>query len=233
MNETQNKTGRIRRLARPFLAGIFAVFPIVLTIAIVVWLGSIIHGLVGPGSVFGNVLRNVGLKFATSEAAAYLVGVALAIAVIYLLGILVETRLKRRWQSVTDRILNKVPVVNTIYDASKKIAQMIEPQDDLEMKSMRPVLCRLGGESGGVFPAFLPTRKTVRISDKEYHVVMIPTAPMLFGGAILCVPKEAVTPLDCGIDGVFNIYMSMGVKMPDYFKEAAGPGQAEDAAAHD
>jgi len=66
----------------------------------------------------------------------------------------------------------------------------------------------------------MPTSETVLIQGAEYHVVMIPTAPVPFSGAIMCVPVEWVTQLDCGIDGLLNIYMSMGTTMPEFLSQA-------------
>ena len=83
---------------------------------------------------------------------------------------------------------------------------------------MTPVMCSFGGAKSTCIPAFLPTSEILTIGGIEHHVVMVPTAPVPFGGAILCVRREWVTKVDCGIDGLFNIYMSMGTAMPDYLK---------------
>lgn len=84
------------------------------------------------------------------------------------------------------------------------------------MESMTPVMCSFGGDKGASFPARMPTSEIFTINDIAYHVVMIPTAPVPFDGAILCVRKEWVVNLDRGIDGLFNICMSMGTAMPEY-----------------
>ena len=64
----------------------------------------------------------------------------------------------------------------------------------------------------------MPTSEIFTMNKIAYHVVMIPTAPVPFGGVILCVRKEWVVKLDCGIDSLFNIYMSMGTAMPESLK---------------
>jgi uncharacterized membrane protein len=48
--------------------------------------------------------------------------------------------------------------------------------------------------------------------------VLIPTAPVPFGGAILYVPVDWVEPLDVAFDEMFNIYMSMGATSSDYLQ---------------
>ncbi|MHC5016319.1 MAG: DUF502 domain-containing protein, partial [Planctomycetota bacterium] len=118
--------------------------------------------------------------------------------------------------------LSHVPIVRTVYDAARKIGMMLEPRDKDELKTMTPVLCNFGGPGGTAIPAFMPSPEVLSINGRDYRVVMIPTAPIPFGGAIFCVPAEWVTPMNCGIDGLFNIYMSMGVTMKDYMDERVG-----------
>ncbi len=81
---------------------------------------------------------------------------------------------------------------------------------------MTPVLCRFGADGGTLTLALLPSQRPVCIEGRDYHVVIIPTAPVPFGGALLCVPAECVSPAGCTIDGLISIYMSMGVSAPDY-----------------
>jgi uncharacterized membrane protein len=198
-----------------------ALLPVAITVAIVAWIANVVSDLVGPGSTIGLMLKRSGWNFGSTEAGAYLGGALFAIVLIYVLGIFIQTILKDRWSGILSDISSKVPVVGTIYDASSKVVQMLTPGESEDLRSMTPVMCTFGGEGGTAFPAFLPTPEIFCIQGEEYHVVMIPTAPVPFGGAILCVPRERVTKLDCGIDGLFNIYMSMGTKVPDYLNPKA------------
>ena len=43
---------------------------------------------------------------------------------------------------------------------------------------------------------------------------MIPTAPVPFGGALICVKASWVQPAECGFDDLVGVYMSMGVTAP-------------------
>ena len=126
MKTREGKPGLLQRLARPFVAGLVALFPVALTVAVIVWLGGILHDYLGPGSFVGGYLRRIGLKFATSDEASYVIGAVVVLGLIYLLGIFVQAGLKSRWQALTDHALNHVPLVSTIYDAAKKVAMMVE-----------------------------------------------------------------------------------------------------------
>ena len=206
-------------ITRPIMTGILALLPVGLTVAIVAWLVSFIAKLLGPGSSAGAMLKQVGWNIGESDFGAYLGGILFVLLLIYMLGLLVEIGLKGRWERFTDGLSSRIPVIRTVYDASKKIAHMLEPKESADMQSMTPIICNFGGESGTGFPAFLPTSETFHFNGEEYQVIMIPTAPVPFGGAIMCVPKKCVTHLDCGIDGLLNIFMSMGTMVPHYMKE--------------
>ena len=205
-----------RAVSRPFITGIFALLPLALAVAIISWLVGYLARFLGPGSTIGGALKKVGWDFGTSEWGAYAGGLLFTLLLIYILGLLVEYVFKDRWSGLIDRFTSRVPIFSTVYEASKRIVRMLEPRDSPEMQSMTPVMCNFGAENGTSIPAFMPTNEVFEINGREYHVVMVPTAPVPFGGAIMCVPRESVTPLDSGIDGLFNIYMSMGTVLPSY-----------------
>ena len=83
---------------------------------------------------------------------------------------------------------------------------------------MSAVFCFFGSETGTGVLAFLVSPDKYRIGDMDYHIVIIPTAPVPFGGAMVFVPVKNVRPADISVDGVMSIYLSMGVSAPQYFK---------------
>ena len=207
-----------QRIFRPFIAGLLAALPLALTLGILFWLADFIQGLLGPRSAFGKLLGSIGLRFVTGEIVAYLIGLLVALAVVYLLGLVVEAGMKNRWNALVGMVLGRVPLVSTIYRASKQLIRMLERDDRADMKAMSPVLCRLGGEGGTAVLALRPNPQHIELHGRDYHAVLIPTAPVPFGGAILYVPVEWVEPVDFAFEGLLNVYMSMGGTSPDYMQ---------------
>ena len=205
-------------LFRPLAAGFIALLPLGLTVIVFGWFASLIAQFLGPTSFIGQLLQKMGWNFGNSVMGAYLGGAVFTLLLVYALGLLIEYWLKDKLDSLLGRIVSRVPVVRTVYDASKKLVQLLDDKEDTDMRAMTPVACHFGSDKGATFPALLPTSETVMIDGKPYHVVMIPTAPVPIGGAIIYVPKECVRPLDCGIDGLLNIYMSMGTSVPQSLK---------------
>ena len=229
ITSTRNKPGVLRQISGTFLAGLLAALPLALTLAVIVWLVEFIHRFMGPGSALGRMLRSIGLKFSTSEFVAYLIGIILTLTLIYFLGVLVETGVKNRWSTLVDGAMDRVPLVRSIYSALKKLMQMFEARDPSELKAMKSVMCHFGGKGGTAVLALMPSPERIRMGDQDYYGVLIPTAPVPFGGAILYVPVDWVEPLDMAFDEMFNIYMSMGATSSDYLQGASAVTRTSDS----
>ena len=78
---------------------------------------------------------------------------------------------------------------------------------------MSPVWCFFGGKGAAVL-ALAPSAQPIEIDGRNYLAVLIPTAPVPFGGALLYVPAEWVRPADIGVDALTGIYVSMGITPP-------------------
>ena len=88
---------------------------------------------------------------------------------------------------------------------------------------MSPVMCYFGGEGGTAVLALLTSQEIIHIDDNDYYSIMIPTSPVPIGGAILYVPVAWVKKVNFGIDGLVNIYVSMGVTGPDFLHKKPPP----------
>lgn len=189
--------------------------PLALTAIIVSWVVVLVHDLVGPSSPFGSVLRSVGLSLGACDMVAYLIGLAVTIVVIYAVGFLVEHRVGLRYQRALELAVQHLPLVSTVYDASKQLTSMLD-RDKEAAKSMTPVVCRFGGPGSATTLALMPTPESVYLEGREFKVVIIPTAPVPFGGALFCVPAEHVTPAPCSFEGMLHVFMSMGASAPEH-----------------
>ena len=214
--QTKRKPTLLKRLSRTFIAGLLAALPLALTLAVIVWLAEFIQRFLGPKSAFGQLWKSIGLQFITSETAAYIIGVLVTVILIFLLGLLVQTGMKYRWQAMVDGIMESLPLVRTIYNALNKLTRMFEQKEETDIKAMTAVMCHFGGKGGTAVLALMPSPEVIHLNGHDYHAVLIPTAPVPFGGAILYVPVEWVEPADMEFDGLLNIYMSMGATSTDY-----------------
>ncbi len=213
---------RIQHLTQMFLTGVVAVLPLALTVIVLAWVVGLLHDLAGPTSLCGKVLQGVGLSVVACDVTAYVIGMIAAVLMILGLGAMIEHGAGNRWRTTFDEVMHKVPVLGTVYDASKQVTSIFDRKPDAR-QSMTPVMCYFGDSHDTGIPALMPTAELVHINGKDYHIVIIPTAPVPFGGALLCVRAEWVQPAGCGFEELVGVYMSMGVTAP----RSLGQGNGE------
>ncbi len=209
-----------KRLLRYFLAGVFAILPLVVTIAVVIWVAGFLQNFVGPKTAIGHVVAKLGLQFNENQTLAYLFGWVFVLGIVFLFGVVVEMGARRFLQAVVDGIVTRVPLIGGIYNTSKQLVSMLDKQDKANLEGMSVVYCRFGAETGAGFLALLVSPEKYRIGELDYQIVMIPTAPVPFGGALLFVPTTAVVPAEMSVDGLMSIYVSMGVTAPQFIPKS-------------
>ena len=84
---------------------------------------------------------------------------------------------------------------------------------------MSVVFCKFGTDSGAAFLALLPTPERFHIDNIDYHILMVPTAPVPMGGSLIFVPAKSVRPANLSVDAFMSIYVSMGVTGPQFLKD--------------
>lgn len=208
-----------RRAGRCFLAGVLAILPLAITVAVVAWVGAIVAQFLGPGTVVGQGLSKLGFHFATNPTAAYAVGAALVLAIVFLLGAAVESGAKNLVQRLLDAAVQRIPIIGSVYGTSKQLVGMVDRKQDAGLQGMRAVFCYFGGATGAGFLALLVSPQRFRLGGREYHIVIVPTSPVPVGGGLLFVPAEMVQPADVSIEGLMSMYVSMGVTAPQFLSQ--------------
>lgn len=216
----------IRRFAGCFLAGLLVVLPAVLTIGIVIWVAAFVHRLIGRGTLVGNGLQAIGLNFVTNTTAAYVIGWTIVLVVIFGLGLFAQLGAKRFFQRLFDAVAGRLPLVGSVYGTSKQLVAMFDRKNESDIKSMSVVWCFFGTEGGAGVLALMPTAEQFRLDGRDYNVVIIPTAPVPFGGAMVFMPTENVKPSDMSVDGLMSIYVSMGITAPQFVNNQSKRPQA-------
>jgi uncharacterized membrane protein len=209
------------RLLNVFITGILAALPLAATILIFVWGARVVVAYVGPGSLIGGLLTRIGLGITGSEVVGYAIGVAVVMAAVFLLGLLVQTRLRDVLAALLNGVVQRIPLVRGVYDLTKKFVDLLSQRNDDGLRSMRPVWLHFGGVGGAAVLGLLSTPEPVRMGELDYLAVLVPTAPVPVGGGLLYVPSGWVTPAEIGIEGLTSIYVSMGLTTQQHLRRAA------------
>ena len=198
-----------------WLAGLLVLLPLALTLAVLAWVFSLVNRLVGPESAVGVLFATVGHPFASHPQLAYLFGTLVLAGVIYLLGVLVRSGLQGPLRRLTDRTLRRIPIVGGVYNVADRFVALLDQQKGgADIGAMSPVWCFFGGEGGAAVLALAPSAEPIDIAGRRYFAVLVPTAPIPFGGALIYVPVEWVRAANIGVDKLTGVYVSMGITPP-------------------
>jgi uncharacterized membrane protein len=204
----------LQSIAATWLAGLLVLAPLAVTAAVLGWLLAFVYRLVGPGSAVGQLFSALGGPFAANSDLAYLIGTVLLIVAIYFLGLLVQAGLRRPLEAFADRTVRRIPIVGDLYSLADRFVSLLHQKQEADIAAMRPVWCVFGG-SGAAVLALAPAPQPVAIDGRDYVAVLVPTAPVPFGGALVYVPSEWVRPADIGVDRLTAVYVSMGITPPE------------------
>jgi len=210
--------GVAKRLLQVFLAGVFAVLPLVITVGVVLWVADFVASFLGPDAVLGQGLERVGGTVVGETALAYVVGWAVVLGLIFGLGLLVQMGARRLLQDHVDQWARRVPILGGVYGTARQLVGMMNKKDQADLKGMSVVFCSFGAENGAAFLALLPTPERFRVGTIDYHAVLIPSAPFPVGGSLIFVPVDSVRPAGLSVDAFMSIYVSMGVTGPEFLK---------------
>lgn len=202
------------KIGRVFLAGLLAALPLLLTIFVTAWLLSFLNQYLGPSSAFGQFLSSLGFGVSTSEIVPYLIGLALIIGAIYALGLLVHFRIVAWIAGLFESLIRRIPLVSNVYDLSSRFVSIVDTKNGDSLKNMSPAWCFFGGKPGAAVLALLPSKTPIILGGHEYLAILVPTAPVPFGGALVYVPAAWIEPAEGGIDELMSVYVSMGITPP-------------------
>ena len=142
-------------------------------------------------------------------------GVIIALSILLLTGMLAANLFGRRFVEMWERILNRIPLVRSIYSSVKQISSTIF---DPSGKSFRKVVLLEYPRKGRWSIGFLTNDSMgdeLCSVDDTLVSVFIPTTPNPTSGFIIMTRKDEITELNMNVEEAFKFVISMGVIIPD------------------
>ena len=197
---------RKRNLRRYLVAGVLVWLPILAT----VWVVSFMLRLMDltlkvlppayrPEALVGFPLPGFGAVF--------------ALIVVLLTGLLVTNLIGRRLVIWGEELLNRIPVVRSVYGGVKSFAESVFSQSNAFRKVVMIEYPRAGAWSIG----FLTAEDVPEVSERtgEPHVaVYISSALNATAGYLVIVPRREVVELDMSVDAAMRMIITCGVVVP-------------------
>ncbi len=141
-------------------------------------------------------------------------GVVMTVAVVLATGLVVTNFLGQRMLLFWERVLNRIPVVKSIYNSVKQVSDTLFTSGG---HAFRKALLVQYPRAGSWTIAFLtgePGDDIINHLHGEYWSVYVPTTPNPTSGFFLIIPKADVIELDMSVDAALKYIISMGVVAP-------------------
>ena len=194
-----------------FLAGLFALLPIVITLGIMAWAGGLLKVWLGSGSFVGKALSRLGLRFVTDPTVASILSWVAVLLAIWLLGVLLKSVGKKRIEKAFHATIERIPLVNVLYRPVAQVVEMLQRDPTDKLQGMTVVYCAFGGEGGAGFLGLLVSDQLYNFNGQACQVVYVPTSPVPMSGAVIFAAAHSVQQVDMKVDDLMKIYFSIGV----------------------
>lgn len=203
--------GLFARLRSSFLTGIVVIAPVGLTIWLIWTLAGWVDGFVlplvpdnfKPEPYIGINLRGVGVIF-------FLVFTVLV-------GWIAKGILGRSLISFAEGLVDRMPVVRSIYSGIKQISETVFAQSERSFEKA----CLIQYPRRGIWAiGFISTTARGEVSDRaetggRLLSIFVPTTPNPTSGFLLFFPEEDVIELDMSVEDAAKLVISAGLVYPN------------------
>jgi uncharacterized membrane protein len=205
-------------IKQKLLAGILLFLPFGVALLVMRWLFGWLKSILQPiikGFLTGidkialfNVVPDTVINIAVVIAS-----ILILIFIFYIIGSLGQFFIGRRLITLGDAIMMQIPLISTIYSATKQVIQSFS-HDKAAFKSVvivefpRPGFLALGFFTGHIEDS----------QGKKYCKVFIPTTPNPTTGFFEIVPAEEIRETSISVEEAFKIIISAGMISSDFLK---------------
>jgi uncharacterized membrane protein len=142
-------------------------------------------------------------------------GVVLSLLLLIFTGILATNFLGQRLVVWSESVLDKIPLVRSIYNASKQVIEAIFATNSQAFRKVLMVEYPRKGMWAIAFQTGLANAVVNQQVDTEMVSIFIPTTPNPTSGFLMMVPKGDVIELSMSIDEALKFIISLGMMQPN------------------
>ena len=202
----------MKNLRRYLVAGILVWLPIGITILLV----RVLIGLMD------RTLVLVPMRYRPEEWLGFAIpglGLVLTLGILLVTGVLAANFVGRSLVAFWERMLERIPVVRSVYSASKNFAEIVFSESDQSFKKVLLIEYPRKGLYGLAFQTATNLGEIQSKVDQDLVCTFVPTTPNPTSGFIIILPRKDVIELDMEIDEALKMIISLGVVVPTWRKD--------------
>ncbi|MBD8879385.1 MULTISPECIES: DUF502 domain-containing protein [Rhodanobacter] len=203
------------RVKRYLITGLLTFLPLWVTVLVFKFVLGLLAGIGAPMvAALTETLRLVAPHAADTlnkSGLVFVLALLLTLGGLYTVGWLANRVIGRRLLDAFDALLQRIPLVQTIYGGTKKLTAVLQNKPGGTQRVVLVDFPRPGMKVVGFVTRTLIEEGTGR----EMAAVYIPTTPNPTGGYLELVPMSELTPTDWTMDQAMAFIISGGAVAPD------------------
>lgn len=206
----------MKSLTKTLLTGLLTILPVVVTVAIIMWLAGTLESLLG------------GLIRWMLPDGAYVTGMGLVagLALVVIAGVVMSTWLAQRFYERFEQLLLRVPMVNGLYAAIKDMTSLFSPGRQRQFSAV--VAFKLPGTDARIM-GFV-TRDSCAdlpppLGGPDVVAVYMPMSYQI-GGYTLLMPRDQLESVDMSTPEAIRFALTAGVTSGQNGAEDGDPGRS-------
>lgn len=190
----------LRKLWNAMVRGLVVVLPMALTAWLLWWLGTSVESL----------LHQAIILFVPEDEYRPGMGIVAAVLLLIAAGTLVNAFIVRRVLAAWERLMDRIPIVKSVYGAVRDFVQML-PASGERRELRRVVLVRFGDAAAiGFVTRDDAAELGLGPAGEDAVAVYFPMSYQI-GGYTLLVPRAQVEPLDLPIESAMRMVLTGGM----------------------
>jgi uncharacterized membrane protein len=147
-------------------------------------------------------------------------GLFLSFIVVLATGMLSANLIGRKLVSVYESILNRIPLVRSVYGSLKHFAEVVFSDSGTSFKKVLLIEYPRKGLYSLCFQTSEDAREVQSKTGEEIVTVFLPTTPNPTSGFYLVVPEDEIREVDLTVEDAFKLVMSAGLVTPEMVARA-------------
>ena len=146
----------------------------------------------------------------------------LTIVVLLVTGVLAANIVGRSMVGLWETMLDRIPIVRSIYSGAKNFAEIIFSDSSNSFKSVLLIEYPRKGLYSLAFQTSSELGEVQGRTGEDVVCSFVPTTPNPTSGFIIIIPKKDVTFLDMEVDEALKMIISLGVVVPTWRQDQLG-----------
>ena len=146
-------------------------------------------------------------------------GLLLTVLVLLVTGLLAANIVGRSMVGLWESMLDRIPVVRSVYSAAKNFAEIVFSDSGQSFKKVLLIEYPRKGVYSLAFQTATNLGEVQGRTGEEMVCTFVPTTPNPTSGYIIILPKKDIIELDMEIDEALKMIISLGVVVPAWRKD--------------